>query len=144
MVALGLVNFLLLCNEHLAPTYGWVDEVGYTGPSDERSGRGELEYLFWANLFGPELAKVVGLDFLMQAPSGTVVQLNNGGILYTVTDSFLGWRERAAEDVQAQFKHRRRVAGAAPSPPADPSDVVAYFRQKFPRLRRYRARFLPT
>jgi hypothetical protein len=103
-----------------------------------------LEYLFWANLFGPELANAIGLDFLMQAPAGTVVRLNNGGVLYTATDSFLEWRERAPDDVRAQFQHRHRRGRAAPVAPEDQTDLVTYFRQKFPRLKRYRARLLPT
>jgi hypothetical protein len=144
VVALGLVNFLLFCNEHLGPRYGWVDEMGHTGPSEESIERGDLEYLFWANLFGPELAQAVGRDFLLGAPSGTVVALNNGGLLYTATDSFLEWRERAPEDVRSQFQHRRRRSGTEPTPGTAPTGLITYFRQKFPHLKRYRARLLPT
>src|SRR5262245_65663891 len=70
IVALGLVNFLLFCNEHLGPRYGWVDEMGDTAPSEESIERGEVENLCWANLFGPERAKVVGGHFLREALQG--------------------------------------------------------------------------
>jgi hypothetical protein len=120
VVALGLVNFALFYNDHLGPRYGWVDELGHTGPSEARVAQLRPQYLFWANLFGPEFAQAVGLDFLEAAPGGTVVRLDNGGALYLATESFLDWREHGQPE------------------------VLAHFRRKFPRLRRYEARFLAT
>lgn len=120
VIALGLVNFALFANEHLQPRYGWVDEAGDLAPDDEAVAQGRLEFLFWANLFGPELTAQVGLDFFEAAPAGTLVRLNSGGVLYLCTESFLEWRE-----------------GGQP-------EVLEHFRVRFPAIQRYRAVVLPT
>jgi hypothetical protein len=120
VVALGLLRFTLFCNEHLQPRYAWVDELGDNSPSDESVSAGRLEYLFWTNLFDPQFSLTLGRDFFDEVPGGTVVHLDNGGVLYLATDSFSDWREN------------------------DHPEILAHFRHKFPSVQAYRARFYPT
>jgi hypothetical protein len=119
LVALGLLKFLLFGKDHLRPRYGWVDEMGDNAPSQESIDQHRLEYLFWANLFGPELTRALGRDLFDGLPGGTVVDLDNGGILYLATESFLDWREN------------------------EHPEILAPFRRRFPRIRPYRAEFVP-
>ena len=118
-VATGLLALALHFYPCLRPIYGWVDEWGWNLPEGKALAAHRPRYLFWANFFGPEYVKAVGRDFLKGAPGWASVDLEDGGILHVATESYQAWWEN------------------------DQPELLAYFRQQFPKVQIYRAQPIP-
>lgn len=114
---LALGQLLLACDlcPRLEPAYGWIDESGSNLPFKPRPTPATLRYVFWANIFGPEYVRLLGRDFLAEAPGWRLADLPNGGMLYVVSESYLEWWHN------------------------DRDDVLEYFRQRVPEIQLYRA-----
>jgi hypothetical protein len=118
-VATGLLALALHFYPCLRPMYGWVDESGWKLPEGKALAALRPKYLFWANFFGPEYVKAIGRAFLKGAPGWCSVDLEDGGILHVCTESYRAWWEN------------------------DQPELLAYFRQKFPKVQIYRAQPIP-
>ncbi len=114
-VATGLLALALHFYPSLRPGYGWVDEFGLNLPEGKTLAAHRPRFLYWSNFFGPEYVKAVGRDFLKGAPGWSSVDLEDGGILHVATESYQSWWEN------------------------DQPKLLAYFRQKFPKIEIYRA-----
>jgi len=94
-VGIGLLQFLFHFAPLLKPTYAYIKAVTDPEfepiPSVDFRETGTVNYLCWANYFGPTLVAKVGERFLLAAPGWQRVKLSCGGILYVVTQSFLDW-----------------------------------------------------
>ncbi len=100
----------------LRPKYGWIDEMGSNVPGATRIMKTGLKYIFWANFFGPAYVEMLGREFLLAAPGWKKQELEDGGILYVLTKSY----------VQSQ------------SEPA--KEALDYFREQIPSIKLYRAK----
>jgi hypothetical protein len=118
-VATGLLALALHFYPSLRPTYGWVDEFGWNLPEGKSLASHRPRFLFWATFFGPEYVRKIGRDFLKSAPGWRSVDLEDGGILHVVTESYQAWWEN------------------------EQPELLAYFRQAFPKLSIYRAQPIP-
>jgi hypothetical protein len=98
--AYGLLSFTLSLYPRLRPHYGWVDERGENLPGREDLKRDHPCYLYWANLFGPEFVRSVGADFFRDLPGWRLVNLDDGGVLYVATASYLEWWHTDEEDLE--------------------------------------------
>ncbi len=118
-LATGLLAMACHLYPHFRPKYGWVDEYGWNLPEGKALASPNPRFLFWANFFGPEIVKGVGLDFLKGAPGWSVVDLEDGGLLYVANESYESWWHD------------------------DQTVVLDYFRQRFPKIQIYRAQPIP-
>jgi hypothetical protein len=107
--------FALLLYPHVRPKFGWIDEPSLNEPSEESIAATELPYIFWATIFGPEYVRQLGRDFLLGAPVYEIRELDDGGILYVTSESYLEWWS-------VDFDH-----------------IEDYFRPKVPYIKQYRA-----
>jgi hypothetical protein len=114
-VAHGQLAFARLLYPHLRPKYGWIDESSGNEPTSKDIAATKLQYIFWANFFGPEYVERYGRDFLLNAPGWKVEELDDGGILYVTLESFVEW-----------WRTERL-------------DILRYFRTQVPDIRLYRA-----
>jgi hypothetical protein len=108
-------GFAELLYPHLRPKYGWIDEPSGNLPSAKSIAATRREYIFWANFFGPEYVERYGRDFLLNAPGWKVEQLDDGGILYVATESYMQWWSQ------------------------EQPEIVKYFQAKVPKIQQYRA-----
>ena len=76
----------------------------------------DLKYIFWANFYGPAYVEKYGRKFLLGAPGWKKEELDDGGILYVVTESYYDWWTKP------------------------PKDVLDYFRTQVPGIKLYRAK----
>lgn len=111
--ATSFLQFAQLIYPHLEPAYGWIDEVGTRLHRTRDVPSRKLEYIFWANFFGPPYVERYGRDFLLGAPGWRVEELRDGGILYVLSPSFVNlWQVVREKEVLDYF--RRRVPGVRP------------------------------
>jgi hypothetical protein len=115
-VANGQLTLAKLLYPRLNPRCGWIDESGENEPSIKSIAATELKYLLWANFYGPDYVAQYGRAFLMKAPGFIKEELDNGGILYVVTESYVEWYYNSAPE------------------------AVEYFRKKVPTIRCYKSR----
>jgi hypothetical protein len=90
-IALGQRSLARLLYPHLHPRYGSIDEFGINIPTPNCDQAPELPYLYWTNIFGPDYVAEFGEDFLLSAPGWSSERLDDGGILYTTTESYIDW-----------------------------------------------------
>lgn len=94
-VGIGLLQFLYRFAPLLEPAYGYIapgiDAEFDPIPGDEFCEGGAVNYLCWANYFGPELVAKPGEAFFRNAPVWQSVRLGTGGFLCVCTESFLAW-----------------------------------------------------
>ncbi len=138
-VAHGQLAFARLLYPYLRPKYGWIDEPSGNEPTSKDIAATTLQYIFWANFFGPDYVARYGRDFLLNAPGWKIEELDDGGILYVTTESYVEWwstyqtehmeREELIEWASA---HMEWWAVIRP-------EIVRYFRAKIPDIRLYRA-----
>jgi hypothetical protein len=114
-IALGQLSLACDLYPLMRPKYGWIDELGFNLPKEHDIAANKLRLLLWANFFGPEFVQLLGKDFLAGAPGWRLVDLEDGGCLYVVTESYLEWYEM------------------------DQEEILSYFRRKVPEMQRYRA-----
>jgi hypothetical protein len=118
-VAYGQLALALSLVHHLRPAYGWVDASGENLPAGHRIAARMLDYIFWANFFGPEYVEMIGEDFLAGAPGFQTTPLDGGGVLFLATQSYLDWWTN------------------------EQKSICQYFQQKFPNIKIYRAQSSP-
>jgi hypothetical protein len=118
-VALGQRSLALLLYPHLRPRYGWIDELGVNSPQMRCSGAAAIRRLCWTNIVGPDCVELLGADFLLAAPGWRCEPLDDGGMMYTVTESYVDWLNLKGEE------------------------HLAHFRRKIPKMKIYRARPIP-
>lgn len=138
-VALGLLTFGRHLYPDLRPRYGWVDEPGGNIPEAPEIAALKLRYVFWANFWGPAYVDRYGRDFLRGAPGWRVEELEDGGILYVTTPSYVEWwlmtrldhldpeRPRLREWL---LERRRQLA-------VQRAALLGYFRTRIPEIELY-------
>jgi hypothetical protein len=113
MLALGLLLY-----PFLHPKFGWIDELGNNSPTEKSIEATELKYIFWANFFGPEYVNKYSRAFLLNAPGWRKEELDDGGILYVVGESYFDW-----------WKYRFHG-----------QEILDYFHTEMPNVKLYRSR----
>jgi hypothetical protein len=114
-LASGQLGFAKMMYSRLRPRFGWIDEFGSID-SEKVASKGQIRFLFWSNVFGPDLVRKIGRDFLMNAPGWKKEELDDGGILYVVEAQYHKWHA-----------HPSRAA-------------LQYFQAMMPKIRHYRAK----
>ncbi len=102
----------------LRPEFGSIDvtRLYLRASKEQESAPCPLPFIYWANIFGPAYVQHYGRDFLLAAPGWEIEQLDDGGILYVTTESYLPWWD------------------------GDQAAIVHYFGTKSPDVRLYRAK----
>jgi hypothetical protein len=110
-----------ILNPQLMPEYGSIDvkRESLRDPKETADAVCPLAYIYWGNIFGPAYVSHYGRDFLLGAPGWKVEELDDGGILYVTTESYLPWWHD------------------------DQSEILRYFRTKAPKVRLYRTKPSP-
>jgi hypothetical protein len=101
---------------NLRPRFGLIDELGNSDAKVKAATRTELRCLYWANFFGPPYVEKFGRKFLLGAPGWKKEELDDGGILYVVTESYFEWWSKP------------------------PKEVLEYFRKDVPGVKLYKAK----
>lgn len=115
-LARGQLALALLLYPSLKPVFGYIDEGGENAPGPKSISRTEVKYLFWANFFGPSYVRKFGREIFLNAPGWKKEELDDGGILYVVTEDYYQWWT---------------------DPPKEP---LEYFRKQVPGIKLYRAK----
>lgn len=105
-LAKGQLNLALLLWSQLRPQYGWIDESGDNVPNEKDIPQARLSKIFWANCFGPACVKRFGRSLFMDAPGWKKQELEDGSVLYVVTERYLDWWREHPKDVSDYFKGR--------------------------------------
>jgi hypothetical protein len=69
----------------LSPEFGWLDicePAGFTKYEDVRSL--DIPHFYWANFLGPAYVRRLGRSVILSAPSWSVEELGDGGLLYVL------------------------------------------------------------
>src|SRR5262245_1597690 len=82
-IGASVLRFVKMMYPHLRPRFGWIDEFGDI-ETVKSLAHDQPRFLFWINVFGPELVQQIGKDFLLKAPGWKKEELDDGGILYVV------------------------------------------------------------
>ncbi len=141
-VALGLLDLGRRLYPDLRPRYGWIDERSGNVPEDSEIAAMRLQYIFWVNFWGPAYAERYGRDFLRGAPGWRVEELEDGGILYVTTASYVQWwRMARLEHLDPErpplrewlLPRRAHLAGRR-------AEILEYFRAWIPEVELYWAK----
>ena len=101
----------------LQPVFCWVDSAGYDTPNEKEIATLSLRKIMWANFYGPEYVDKYGREFLLNAPSWKKEELNDGGIVYIISPSYLNRTEIvSAKEITAYFKQKTKVKIYKPIP----------------------------
>jgi hypothetical protein len=141
-VALGLLAFGRLLYPDLHPIYGWIDEPSGNIPETSEIASTQLRYIFWANFWGPAYVERYGRDFLRGAPGWRVEDLEDGGILYVTTASYVEWWLMARlEHLDPERPRLRKWLLERRGPLAvQRATLLGYFRTRIPDIELYWAR----
>jgi hypothetical protein len=101
----------------LRPAFVYTDEVGMNIPGGRKNPNPDVKYIFWATLFSPPYVDKYGRDFLLGAPVWKKDELDDGGILHVVTESYCAWWSNP------------------------PKDIAQYYHSRFPSMKTYRAKW---
>jgi hypothetical protein len=113
-VAHGQVAFAKMIYPHLRPHFGWTDEFGDID-SEKVVSRSRVRFLFWASIFGPDLVRRIGKEFLLNAPGWKKEEQDDGSVLYVVDEHYSNWHARPSQA------------------------AIQYFQAKMPQIQPYRA-----
>lgn len=100
----------------LAPSFAYLDMLGFNALPPESVEQTELSTLYWANVFGPAYVAKFGREFLLAAPVWQAVEVASDTILCVLTESY-----------------------SAAAEPANVAAALEYFRTVAPGLQRYEA-----
>ncbi|MFQ6039871.1 MAG: hypothetical protein ACE5PV_03360 [Candidatus Poribacteria bacterium] len=76
-----------------------------------------MRKLMWANFYGPEYVRKYGREFLLNAPGWRKEELDDGGIAYIISPSYLKRAEIvSAKEITAYFKPTANVKLYKPIP----------------------------
>jgi hypothetical protein len=115
-MAIGQLAFGELLYPHLRPTFGYIDDQGDNRPQGNNLKNAQLKYVLWANFYSPAYVAKHGRKFLLGAPGWKNQELDDGGILYVVTESYFEWWT------------------------SPPKDAISYFQTKLPTIKAYRSK----
>ena len=94
----------------LQPVFCWIDGVGYDTPNEKEIATLSLRKIMWANFYGPEYVRKYGREFLLNAPGWKKEELNDGGIAYILSPSYLRKTELvSAREISQYFRPRAKV-----------------------------------
>jgi len=94
----------------LQPVFCWVDGAGYDTPNEKEIATFNLRKLMWANFYGPEYVDKYGREFLLNAPGWKKEELNDGGIAYIISPSYLRKTELvSAGKISQYFRPKAKV-----------------------------------
>jgi hypothetical protein len=141
-VALGLLDLGRRLYPDFRPRYAWIDESSGNEPETEEIKATRLQYIFWANFWGPAYVERYGRDFLRGAPGWRVEDLEDGGILYVTTASYVEWWLMARlEHLDPQRPRLRKWLLERRGPLAvQRATLLGYFRTRIPDIELYWAR----
>jgi hypothetical protein len=141
-VALGLLDLGRRLYPDLRPRYAWIDERSGNVPEDSEIAAVRLQYIFWANFWGPAYVERYGRDFLRGAPGWRVEDLEDGGILYVTTASYVEWWLMARlEHLDPERPRLRKWLLERRGPLAvQRATLLGYFRTRIPDIELYWAR----
>jgi hypothetical protein len=115
-VALGLLDLGRRLYPDLRPRYAWIDERSGNVPEDSEIAAVRLQYIFWANFWGPAYVERYGRDFLRGAP---------------------GWRVGGPGRWRHSVCHHRQLRGVvADGPPRAPGSGAPAIAKVAPRTAR--------
>ena len=101
----------------LQPVFCWIDGVGYDTPNEKEITTLNLRKIMWANFYGPEYVRKYGREFLLNAPGWKKEELNDGGIAYIISPSYLKRPETVStKEITAYFKPTTKVKIYKPTP----------------------------
>lgn len=115
-LALGELAFARFAYMNLRPQFGLIDEASEKTVSKKTLRAREVEYVFWANIYGPEYTEKYGRKFFLDAPGWLKEELDDGGVLYVACESFVDW-----------IYDR-------------PEGILQYYRQKIPNVRLFKSK----
>ena len=118
-MALGRREFLRFIIPHVKPRLAFADYVWLSGVQDRHIAAADLRRLFWVTYFGPNYVEHHGIDFFRNIPAWSVEELD-GGVLVTVTETFLDFAEN------------------------EPKQTLKYLKQKFKNIRPNRFKIDPA
>jgi hypothetical protein len=141
-VARGLLAFGRRLYPDLRPIYRWIDEPSGNIPETSEIASTRLRYIFWANFWGPAYVERYGRDFLRGAPGWRVEDLEDGGILYVTTASYVEWWLMARlEHLDPERPRLRKWLLERRGPLAvQRATLLGYFRTRIPDIELYWAR----
>jgi hypothetical protein len=102
-MARGQLAFGQFHYPYLRPRFGLIDELGNSDAKVKAAKKIERRLIFWANFFGPTYAEKFGRKFLRGAPGWKNEELDDGGILYVVTECYYDWWSKPPKDVLDYF-----------------------------------------
>jgi hypothetical protein len=112
-LARAQLDLLQALYRRLRPHYGFIDErEGDWDPVKLHKRlrqdvcRVRVPNFFWANLFGAPYIAKYGRELFMNAPGWKKLELDDGGILYVITASYLEWRRQPSKEVLGYFRSR--------------------------------------
>lgn len=103
-MAHGQLAFGKLYYPHFHPRLGFIDELGSSDALARMVKKTELKNVFWANFFGPAYVEKYGRKFLLGAPGWKKEELDDGGVLYVVTENYYDWWTKPPKEVQDYFR----------------------------------------
>ena len=115
----GRREFLKLVTPYVKPRLAFADHVWDPGVKDRQVEAADLRKLFWVTYFSPHYVAHHGMDFFMNIPAWRVEKLD-GGVLVTVTETFLDFAVN------------------------EPKDTLKYLKQKFKNIRPNRFKIHPA
>ena len=75
----------------MQPTYGWIDQTGENALPGKFTSIGQIRYVFWANILGPDFVAQVGRKFVSAAPAFRIDWCDDGGAVLVATESYQDW-----------------------------------------------------
>lgn len=119
-MANGRRLFLKLVIPHVKPQLAYADDTWGGGDvKDQHVQAADLRKLFWVTYFGAHYVEHHGKEFFMNIPAWSVEELD-GGIVVTVTETFLDFAEN------------------------EPKETLKYLKQKFKNIRPNRFKIHPA
>jgi len=143
LVAHGLLRLTRLLYPELRPQFGSIDELGENDMTAEEIAALRLRYVFWANLWGPSYVAEYGQEFLLGAPGWRVEALEDGGILYVPTESYVDWwlmarlEQIEESDLKESIRLRKELEGRWDQLAAQRAKILNYFRERIPEIELY-------
>jgi hypothetical protein len=111
----GQLQLARMLYSKLHPSYGWIDERSANMPKLADLRKHRLQYVFWANLFGPAYVQLLGRDFLLATLDAQVEEMDDGGIICVARENYVDWWK------------------------AEPTPMLKHFQSRIPSIKLYRA-----
>jgi len=102
----GQLNLVRQLYDELRPTYGWIDASSESPLPQMIESADDIAFLFWVNLFGPQIVTDLGRSFLSDCPNTSVEYMSDGGAIVVGSQSFSEWVRVPQTDALAHFARK--------------------------------------